>query len=151
MNKKNITKKSLKLASVLLIISFILSCNPPNYPEPPPPKPTVPNNQLYSPAYTKPTKRKSYRSSRRSSSRRSSSSSSSSSTSTTSTTDDETPNEQNQNDISRLSEISNLMARGEYEKAAEISRGISPELSRLIESGDYTNASLLLSQMVAQF
>lgn len=51
--------------------------------------------------------------------------------------------------ISQLSQVSVLMARGDYEEAAALSKGISPQLSALIDAGNYTQASLLLSQMLA--
>ena len=51
-------------------------------------------------------------------------------------------------ELSRLNQISRLMARGEYEEAAELSEGPFPELSDLIEDGNYQAASVLLSRML---
>lgn len=51
--------------------------------------------------------------------------------------------------LAQLNQISFLMASGNYAEASRLSRGISPQLSALIEAGDYTGASLLLSQILA--
>ena len=51
--------------------------------------------------------------------------------------------------VSQLNQISALMAGENYEEASRLSRCVSPELSALIEAGNYAGASLLLGQILA--